>query len=159
MTFGFPNSKKNSFPKHYMRKYGMWNMIQYLVGEEDNMPNFMIGNFLIRATLPGCSLDLRFIFSDQVKKLRKTLNLRRLSLNFVIFSNNPAVTYTAAQHQGRLFWITYKWLKLMRKAGRLQLIQNLEPSVAWRHQCCIWIWQLIVHWITSSVKWKFQTQN
>ena len=28
-------------------------------------------------------------------------------------------------------------LILLRKAGRLQLIQNSAPSVAWRHQCDI----------------------
>ena len=51
----------------------------------------------------------------------------------------PAVTYAAAENQGRLFSITCKWLKLLRKTGRLQLIQNWAPSVAGRHQCCIGI--------------------
>ena len=32
-------------------------------------------------------------------------------------SSYPAVTYAASQHQGRLFWITCKRLKLLRKAG------------------------------------------
>ena len=46
---------------------------------------------------------------------------------------NPAVTYAAAEHQGPLFWISCKRLKLLRKAGSLQLIQNSAPSVAgWR---------------------------
>ena len=52
---------------------------------------------------------------------------------------HPAVTYAASQHQERLFWITYKRLKLQRKAGRLQLIQNSTPSVAGMRQCCIQI--------------------
>ena len=52
---------------------------------------------------------------------------------------NPAVTYAATQHQGRLFWITYKWLKLLRKASCLQVIQNSAPSVVWQRQCDIWI--------------------
>ena len=50
---------------------------------------------------------------------------------------NPAVTYAAFQHQGRLFWITCKRLKLLKKAGRLQLIQNSTLSVTRRQQCCI----------------------
>ena len=50
---------------------------------------------------------------------------------------NPAVTYAAFQHQGRLFWITCNRPKLLRKAGRLQLIQNSTPSVALMRQCCI----------------------
>ena len=37
---------------------------------------------------------------------------------------HPAVTYAAAEHQGRLFWIICKWPKLLTKAGCLQLIQN-----------------------------------
>ena len=56
-------------------------------------------------------------------------------INIAFF--NPAVTYAAAQHQGRLFWITFKRLKLLRKVGRLQLIQNSAPIVAGWHQCCI----------------------
>ena len=63
----------------------------------------------------------------------------------------PAVTYAAFQHQGRLFWITCKRPKLLRKAGRLQLIQNSTPSVALMRQCCIriqeiynFLWRLIV---------------
>ena len=52
-------------------------------------------------------------------------------------SQNPVVTYATAKHQGLLFWITCKRLKLLRKAGCLQLIQNLAPSVGGRHQCCI----------------------
>ena len=50
---------------------------------------------------------------------------------------NPAVTYAAAEHQEHLFWITCKRLKLLRKAGCLQLIQNSVTSVARRGQCCI----------------------
>ena len=41
--------------------------------------------------------------------------------------NNPAVTYADAEHQGHLFWITCKWLKLLRNASHLQVIQNLVP--------------------------------
>jgi hypothetical protein len=48
---------------------------------------------------------------------------------------NPAVTCAAVEHQGRR--ITCKRLNVLRKAGRLQLIQNLAPSVAGRRQCCI----------------------
>ena len=35
---------------------------------------------------------------------------------------HPAVTYVAVEHQGHLFWITCKWLKLLRKSSRLQVI-------------------------------------
>ena len=52
---------------------------------------------------------------------------------------NPAVTYAAAEHQGCLFWITCKWLKLLRKASCLQVIQNSAPYVVRRRQCDIWI--------------------
>ena len=57
----------------------------------------------------------------------------------IIVQYHPAITYATAEHQGRLFWITCKGLKLLRKAGCLELIQNLAPSVAGRRQCCIWI--------------------
>ena len=50
---------------------------------------------------------------------------------------NPVVTYVATQHQERLFLIICKRLKLLGKAGCLQLIQNSAPSVAGRRQCCI----------------------
>ena len=53
--------------------------------------------------------------------------------------NNPAVTYADAEHQGHLFWITCKWLKLLRKASHLQVFRNSAPSVARRHQCDIMI--------------------
>ena len=53
--------------------------------------------------------------------------------------NNPAVTYADAEHQGHLFWITCKWLKLLRKASHLQVFRNSAPSVARRHQCDIQI--------------------
>ena len=36
--------------------------------------------------------------------------------------------------EGAEFWISCKALKLLRKAGRLQLIQNSAPSVARRRQ-------------------------
>ena len=68
----------------------------------------------------------------------------------VFFPLHPAVTYAAAEHQGFLFWITCKWLKLLRKAGRFQLIQNSAPSVAGRRQCCmISLWK--VEWISHKI--------
>ena len=60
------------------------------------------------------------------------------NINYML---NPAVTYATSEHQGRLFWITCKRPKLLRIAGRLQLIQNLTPSVAGMRQCCIRIRQ------------------
>ena len=39
--------------------------------------------------------------------------------------------------RGRLFGITCKRLKLLRKASRLQVIQNSTPSVAGWRQCDI----------------------
>ena len=40
---------------------------------------------------------------------------------------------------GTDFWVSLKWLKLLRKAGHLQLIQNSAPSnIVWR-QCDIQI--------------------
>ena len=42
--------------------------------------------------------------------------------------------------EGGEFWISSKRLKLLRKAGHLQLIQNLVPSVARQSQCDIRIW-------------------
>ena len=64
------------------------------------------------------------------------------------------------------FWISRKQLKLLRKAGRLQLIQNLAPKVARRRQCdirnnwpiwadklwgiwCISSWNLSTHFVLS----------
>ena len=63
-------------------------------------------------------------------------------------SDQPAVTYAASQHQGRLFWITCKWLKLLKKAGRLQLFQTSAPFVAGWRQCCIRIRELF--------SWQFE---
>jgi hypothetical protein len=40
---------------------------------------------------------------------------------------------------GAEFWITSKRLKVIRKAGCLQLIQNSAPSTIMRRQCDIWI--------------------
>ena len=48
---------------------------------------------------------------------------------YAVKNCHPAVTYAAAKHQGLLFW-TCKRLKLQRKTGHLQLIQNSAPSVA-----------------------------
>ena len=59
---------------------------------------------------------------------------RNCQISFVYY---PAVTYAATQHHGRLFLITCKRLKLLRKASRLQLIQNSMPSVAGWRQCDI----------------------
>ena len=63
----------------------------------------------------------------------------------------PAVTYAAAEHQGRLFWITCKWLKLLRKASRLQVIQNLVPSVVRWRQCDIRIALFTITSLNSKV--------
>ena len=52
-------------------------------------------------------------------------------------ASNPAVTHAAIEHQGHLFWITCKPLKLLRKASHLQVIQNSAPSVVRRCQCDI----------------------
>ena len=57
--------------------------------------------------------------------------------NNVIKEKKPAVTYAAAKRQGCLFWISCKWLKLMRKASCLQVIKNSLPSVVWWRQCDI----------------------
>ena len=40
--------------------------------------------------------------------------------------------------EGAEFWISCLQLKLLRKAGRLQLIQNSVPSVTRWRQCDIW---------------------
>ena len=72
---------------------------------------------------------LQFFFQKQSQSRRHTTG--------VVLAANPAVTYAATEHQGCSFWITHKQLKLMRKAGSLQLIQNSAPSVAGWHQCCI----------------------
>ena len=75
--------------------------------------------------------------------------------NIILFIYHPAVTYAAFEHQRRLFWITCNRLKLLKKAGWLQLIQNSTPSVALMRQCCIRIkrlviivcdWQIAVFW-------------
>ena len=38
---------------------------------------------------------------------------------------------------GAKYWIICKWLKLLRKSGRLQLIQNSAPPTIMRRQCDI----------------------
>ena len=63
------------------------------------------------------------------------LNHSRHFMHCISMYLHPTVTYAAAEHQGRLFWITCKQLKLLRKASRLQVIQNSVPSVVWRCQC------------------------
>ena len=65
-----------------------------------------------------------------------------LKINPIWMKTYPAVTYAAFQHQGGLFWITCKRPKLLRKAGRLQLIQNSMPSVALMRQCCIQMYRM-----------------
>ena len=52
---------------------------------------------------------------------------------------------------GAELWISCKRLKLLRKADRLQLIQNLAPSVARRRQCDIRInfWDLSLSHIVN----------
>ena len=93
--------------------------------------------------------------TPQFEPLYYWLNLQKLGI--LVFQGNPAVTYAAAQHQGRLFWITCKRLKVLRKTGRLQLIQNSAPSVAGRRQCCIRIstlTKLITSILNVTVKTK-----
>ena len=71
----------------------------------------------------------------------------------------PAVKYASAQHQGRLFWITCKRLKLLRKASCLQLIQNIAtPVVQWR-QFDIRIFQPSRSKITQPMPGKYHTIN
>ena len=88
-------------------------------------------------------LDLTNIqvnFDLDNSKLKKIIIQERgekLSLNVSMADHYPAVTYAAAEHQGRLFWITCKRLKLLRKASHLQVIQNSVPSVVRQHQCDI----------------------
>ena len=58
---------------------------------------------------------------------------------------------------GAKFWITCKRLKLLRKAGRLQLIQNSAPStIVWR-QCDIQIPH--IHIISRYLKWCHQNRG
>ena len=53
---------------------------------------------------------------------------------------------------GAEFWITSKRLKLLRKAGCLQLIQNLASStILWR-QCDIWIVVVVVIYDNGTIK-------
>ena len=48
--------------------------------------------------------------------------------------------------KGAEFWISCKWLKLLWKAGHLELIQNSAPSVAQWRQCDI---RMIIIWDTT----------
>ena len=68
----------------------------------------------------------------------KVVNLIKALEYEMLISWYLAVTYAAAEHQGRLFWITCKPLKLLRKASCLQVIQNSAPSVVQRRQCDIY---------------------
>ena len=53
--------------------------------------------------------------------------------------------------EGAEFWISCKQLKILRKAGNLQLIQNLVPSVARQHQCDIGMIMSILHFFCPNV--------
>ena len=68
---------------------------------------------------------------------------------------NPALTYAAAEHQVRLFWITCKQLKLLRKASRSQVIQNSAPSVVLRRQCDIQKELNSETWMTTLISSDF----
>ena len=89
-----------------------------------------------------------FIFVDNPIGLSNFYSIIR-SDNQIGKHSYPAVTYAAFQHQGYLFWITCKRPKLLRKAGRLQLIQNSTPSVAGMRQCCIRMW---LKWYSANFK-------
>ena len=73
--------------------------------------------------------------------------------NIILFIYHPAVTYAAFEHQRRLFWITCNRLKLLKKAGWLQLIQNSTPSVALMRQCCIRMTYIVEYqyWVYRSI--------
>ena len=45
------------------------------------------------------------------------LNHSRHFMHCIYMYFHPAVTNASAEHQGRLLWITCKWLKLLRKAS------------------------------------------
>ena len=51
---------------------------------------------------------------------------------------------------GAKFWITCKWLTLLRKAGCLQLIQNLAPSTIVWCQCDIRIGLSKIDWFSRT---------
>ena len=69
--------------------------------------------------------------------------------------------------EGDEFWISCKRLKLLRKAGRLQLIQNSVPSVARRRQCdirigcyfkCCYKYIILISWnLIWMAKLKFKS--
>ena len=62
---------------------------------------------------------------------------RQLKSSKTVQRYNPAVIYTASQHQGRLFWIICKQPAFLSYFSWFQLIQNLAPSVAGMRQCDI----------------------
>ena len=56
------------------------------------------------------------------------------------------------------FWTSCKRLKLLRKAGCLQVIQNSAPSVTWRCQCDIWITKKLEFFLNwCSLLWALYT--
>ena len=87
---------------------------------------------------------------------KKSRHLGRLEFSWRLKIFNPYVTYAATKHKGRLFWITCKWLKLLRKASCLHMIQNLVPSVVRRRQCDIWMTtnQRPVFWNLEQLNWS-----
>ena len=99
------------------------------------IPTYQIKN------LQQINITKRLEFKSQTLSfLLHVLYVSTKLLTDMYVTYNPAVTYdAAAQHQGRLFWIICNWLKLLKKAGRLQLIQNSAPSVALGRQCFIQI--------------------
>ena len=125
----------------HFKKEGMYNKylkIQHLfwqVNKQEN--NHPFSPFFLQKWLPfekGCEpfnlWDVPVSFCTiNVTFSRKTNFANGFATLKILY---PAVTYAAAQHKGHLFWITCQWLKLLRKASHLQVIQNLTPSTILR---------------------------
>ena len=86
------------------------------------------------------------------------LNHSRHFMHCIYMYFHPAVTNASAEHQGRLLWITCKWLKLLRKASdsKFSAASMWHPNWCKKHHCD-WSWKVCIqiHWINSLRKSKY----
>ena len=91
---------------------------------------------LARPPKPGLDFGFQYALTYKKQPIKKIWG-RILGLAWLKFAVAPLRMVDGAK-----FWITCKQLKLLRKAGHLQLIQNSAPStIVWR-QCDIQITDL-----------------
>ena len=82
-----------------------------------------------------------------------TLCYLLLKVNNLTYSKNISIQMSHWRHQvteGAEFWISCKRPASLSKFSHLQLIQNLAPSVTWRHQS-----DLRIVWTSIYISFQF----